>query len=93
MTQSANAIFKDILEAYEMIKNDKGLSTKKPLIKTVDLEEESFESKRPFASQYSEDFGREKDKFGKFDSAEFYYRTSDTKYAQYTGRKSLIRIV
>lgn len=85
-SEMGNEIFKDILEAYEMIKQDRGLSTKKPLIKTAAPEDDGFKSKRPYASEYSENFDREKTKYGNFDSAEFYYRTgSETKYSQYTG--------
>ena len=84
---TANEIFKDILEAYEMIKVDKGLSTKQPLVRSAEAEEEdSFKSKRPYASQYDETFDREKEQFGNFDSAEFYYKASNEKYSKYAGR-------
>ena len=83
---AANEIFKDILEAYEMIKVDKGLSTKQPLVRSAEAEEEdSFKSKRPYASQYDETFDREKEQFGNFDSAEFYYKASNEKYSKYAG--------
>lgn len=83
---TANEIFKDILEAYEMIKVDKGLSTKQPLVRSAEAEEEdSFRSKRPYASQYDETFDREKEQFGNFDSAEFYYKASNEKYSKYAG--------
>lgn len=83
---ASNAIFKDILESYELIKIDKGLSTKKPLFRTAEAEEDDqFQSKRPFSSQYDETFDREKNKYGNFDSAEFYYRASSEKYSKYSG--------
>lgn len=83
----ANEIFKDILEAYEMIKVDKGLSTKQPLVRSADVaDEDSFRSKRPYASQYDETFDREKEQYGDFDSAEFYYKASNEKYSKYAGR-------
>lgn len=89
---TSNEIFKDILEAYELIKVDKGLSTKKPLMRATDVEDEdTFHSKRPYASQYDETFDREKEKFGNFDSAEFYYKASDDKYAKYAGSSLMIR--
>lgn len=91
--EGAAEMFKDILEAYEMIKQDKGLSTKKPLIKTAAAEEDDgFKSKRPYASEYNENFEREKNMYGNFDSAEFYYRTgSDTRYTQFNGSIDLRR--
>ena len=91
---SANEIFKDILEAYELIKVDKGLSTKKPLMRSADVtEEDTFQSKRPYASQYDETFDREKNQYGNFDSAEFYYKASNEKYAKYAGMLCLSRLV
>lgn len=87
--QSTNEIFKDILEAYEMIKIDKGLSTKKPLFRTEEAEKDDFQSKRPYSGQYSEDFQREKTKYGDFDSAEFFFKTHEAKYAEFNGKPIL----
>lgn len=85
---AANEIFKDILEAYELIKVDKGLSTKQPLLRSARTEEDdTFQSKRPYASQYDETFDREKEQFGDFDSAEFYYKASNDKYSKYAGTR------
>ena len=86
--QETKAIFKDILEAYESIKIERGLSTKKPLMKGP-AEDDGFKSKRPFAGQYAEDFQREKEKYGDFDSAEFYYRSETGGKTRYTGRHRL----
>ncbi len=85
--EEANSTFKEILEAYEAIKYDRGLSTKKPLIRrSAEEENDGFQSRRPQSAQYSEDFEREKDKYGEFDSAEYYYRTQgNEKYARYSG--------
>lgn len=78
-------MFKLILESYENIKIEKGLSVKKPLIRRVEEPEDNFKSKRPNSQQYEEDFAKEKSKFGDFDSAEFYYRSKgEEKYARFT---------
>ena len=82
--QETKAMFKDILEAYESIKIERGLSSRKPLMKGP-AEEDNFKSKRPFAGQYTEDFQREKEKFGEFDSAEFYYRSEAHGKTKYSG--------
>lgn len=82
---AANEKFKDILEAYELIKFEKGVSVKRPLIRgPSQTEDDGFKSRRPNANQYSQDFDREKEKYGDFDSADFAYRTTDQKYAKYT---------
>ena len=88
-SEVSNQIFKDILEAFELVKQDRGLSTKKPLIKANAEENDDFKSKRPFASEYNENFDREKNKYGDFDSAEFFYKAqTNEKYSQYSGSRS-----
>lgn len=89
--EEANELFKEILEAYEAIKFDRGLSTKKPLIRrTSEEDNDGFKSRRPQSGQYSEDFEREKEKYGEFDSAEYYYRTQgNEKYARHSGMLNL----
>lgn len=87
-SETANDIFKDILEAYELIKQERGLSTKKPLMKAAAQEDDGFKSRRPYASEYSENFDREKSKYGNFDSAEYYYKAgAEGNYSEYAGRQ------
>lgn len=77
-----------MLDAYEEIKFERGLTPKRPLFKKDGTESETdgFKSKRPFSGNYSEDFTRDKNKFGDFDSAEAAYSMgSDKKYARYAG--------
>lgn len=81
-------IFRQVLDAYEEIKFERGLTPKRPLLKKDGTESEmdGFKSKRPFAGNYSEDFSRDKTKFGDFDSAEASYRMGkEGEYARYGG--------
>lgn len=81
-------MFREVLEAYELVKVERGLAPKRPLQKSADTATDTFRSRRPYSGEYEEDFEREKQSYGtQFDSAEFHYRAQthgdDKKFAQH----------
>lgn len=80
---NAPEMFKVIQESYERIKELRGLSTRKSQVRDP-KDNDGFQSVRPNAEQYNENFEKFKETYYNFDAAEHYYNLkNDPNYAKY----------
>lgn len=75
----AERMFKLVQESFERIKELRGLSSRRSLIRDQENPEDSFSSVRPNSDQYKQNFEDFKERYKDFDAAEFYYRMRDDK--------------
>ena len=85
-------MFKLVQDAFERIKELRGLSTRKSLIQNQfdKADDEDFKSVRPNPHQFNQNFEEFKEKYKNIDAKEYYYRLkNDPEFAKYAGTYNL----
>jgi hypothetical protein len=78
-------MFKRVQEAFDRIKEDRGMKVRMGYRNEEGEDLNNFESVRPNASQYDDDFDDFESKYGDFDFNEYAYRQNNPEFDDTAG--------